>query len=71
VKLVIGGKAITVNASPNTVLNLGIGKITINQQIKQGKRITVRALDIVLGKAGYGFPAGAEVQVAVATAAAN
>ena len=71
VKLVIGGKAITVNASPNTVLNLGIGKITINQQVKAGKRITVRALDIVLGKAGYGFPAGAEVQVAVATAAVN
>ena len=67
----IGGKAITLNTAPNTVLNLGIGKITINQQIRKGNRITVRALDIVLGKAGYGFPAGAEVQVAVATVAAN
>ena len=69
VQLVIGGKPISLGASPNSVLNLGIGKITINQQIKQGGRITVRALDIVLGRAGYGFPAGAEIQVAVASAA--
>jgi hypothetical protein len=69
--LKIGGTPITLNTAPNTVLNLAIGKVTINQQIKSaGHTITVRALDIVLGKAGYGLPAGAEVQVAVATATA-
>lgn len=71
VRLTINGKPIALNTSPNTVLNLGIGKVTINQQIKSAKKITVRALDIVLGKAGYGFPAGAEVQVAVATASVS
>jgi hypothetical protein len=71
VNLSIGGKPIAVNTSPNTVLNLGIGKVTINQQITSGKKITVRALDIVLGKAGFGLPAGAEVQVAVAIASVS
>src|SRR3954447_7301113 len=55
VKLTIGGKPITLNGAPNTVLKLGIGKVTINQQIRKGSRITVRALDIVLLKAGYGL----------------
>ncbi len=72
VNLVIGGKPINLNVAPNTVINLGLGKITINQQIKTGNnKITVRALDIVLGKAGYGLPAGAEVQVAVAIASVS
>jgi hypothetical protein len=71
VHLVIGGKPIALNTSPNSVLNLGIGKVTINQQVKSAKKITVRALDIVLGKAGYGLPAGAEVQVAVAIASVS
>ena len=67
----IGGKPIALTTAPNTVLNLGIGKVTINQQIKSAKQITVRALDIVLGKAGYGLPAGAEVRVAVAIASVS
>lgn len=70
--LVIAGRTIPLHASRNTKINvLGLGTITINQQINNGHSITVRALDIVLGKAAYGFPAGAEIQVAVATAAVN
>jgi len=68
VDLKIGSTRIPLNVKPNTVLKLGIGKVTINQQIKSGRSITVRAVDIVLGKAAYGLPAGAEVQLAVATA---
>jgi hypothetical protein len=68
-KLTINGKAIPVNASPNTritILNLGV--VTINQQIRTRNAITVRALDIKLSTAAYGFPAGAEIQVATAIA---
>jgi hypothetical protein len=71
VNLVIGGKPIALNTAPNSVIDLGVAKVTINQQIKSAKKITVRALDIVLGKAGYGLPAGAEVQVAVAIASVS
>jgi hypothetical protein len=67
VNLVINGKPISVNTAPNSqirVLNLGL--ITINQQIRPNNRsIIVRALDIKLSTAAYGFPAGAEIQVAV------
>jgi hypothetical protein len=71
VNLHIAGKAIPVDASPNTVINvLNLGKVTLNQQIRTSNGITVRALDIVLSTARYGLPAGAEVQVAVAYAAA-
>jgi hypothetical protein len=71
VNLVIAGKAIPLNARPNTVLKLGIGRVTINQQLKSAKSVTVRALDIVLGRAAYGLPAGAEVQIAVANASVS
>jgi hypothetical protein len=46
-------------------------KVTINQQLKSNKGITVRGLDIKLSTAAYGLPAGAEVQIAVATASAT
>jgi uncharacterized protein YdbL (DUF1318 family) len=69
VNLVINGKAIPINTSPNTQINLlNIGLVTINQQIRTGHSIIVRALDIKLSTAAYGLPAGAEVQVAVAQA---
>jgi hypothetical protein len=70
--LVIAGHALPAKAGPNSTFKLlGVGTITLNQQIRNGHSITVRALDIVLGKAQYGFPAGAEIQVAVAAAAVN
>ena len=69
--LTIAGKRIPLSVKKNTVLNLGIGKITINQQIRSGTSITVRGVDIVLGKAAYGLPAGAEIQLASAYAQAS
>jgi hypothetical protein len=70
--LVIAGKAVPLNAKPNTTINvLNLGTVTINQQVKTSTSITVRALDIKLSTAAYGLPAGAEVQVAVASAQAT
>ena len=65
--LFINGKPITLSGKPNTVINiLGVAKITINQQIRPTNRsLIVRALDIQLLNAKAGFPAGAEIQVAV------
>ncbi|HZC73931.1 MAG TPA: choice-of-anchor P family protein [Jatrophihabitans sp.] len=72
VNLRINGKSIPINASPNTTITvLHLLKVTINQQIKTTKSVTVRGLDIKLSTAAYGLPAGAEVQVAVATASAT
>ena len=69
VNLVINGKAIPISTSPNTRINLlNIAVVTINQQIRKGNAITVRALDIKLSTAAYGLPAGAEVIVASAIA---
>jgi hypothetical protein len=69
VGLVVAGRRIAVNVKPNTVINLGIGKLTINQQLKSGNSITVCALDLVLGKPAAGLPVGAEIQLALASAA--
>jgi len=66
--LKVGSLRIPLNVKPNTVIKLGIGKVVVNQQIKSGRSITVRALDIVLGKAEFGLPAGAEIQIAVSSA---
>lgn len=67
VNLVIGGHTIPINAAPNTQINLlNIAVITINQQIHPTTRsLIVRALDIKLTTAAYGFPAGAEIELAV------
>jgi hypothetical protein len=67
VNLVIGGHVIPINTAANTTINLlNIAIITINQQIHPTTRsLIVRALDIKLTTAAYGFPAGAEIEVAV------
>jgi hypothetical protein len=72
VNLSIAGHSIPLNAKPNTVMHvLNLGTITINKQTRSGTGVTVCAVDIVLGKATGGFPAGAEIQLAVASASAN
>jgi hypothetical protein len=71
VDLQIGGTTIPLNVKPNTVINLDIGKVTINQRIRSGQSISIRAIDIVLAKATNGLPVGAEIQVAPATAAVS
>lgn len=71
VNLVIAGRRIPINVRPNTVINIGsIATVTINQQQATPFSITVRALDITLLNARNGLPAGAEIQIATATAAA-
>jgi hypothetical protein len=71
-KLTVAGKSFPANVAPNTTLNVaGLGKVIINQQIKNGGTLTVRGLDITLTKKKFGLPAGAEVQVAVASASAS
>jgi hypothetical protein len=73
VNLIINNKPITISGKPNTVINLlGIAKITINQQIRPTNRsMIVRALDIQLLAARSGFPAGAEIEVAVSRVAVS
>jgi hypothetical protein len=73
VNLVIGGHPIDIHASPNSVINvLNFAIVTVNQQIRPTNRsIIVRALDIKLTTAAYGFPAGAEIQIAVTRASVS
>jgi hypothetical protein len=73
VNLIVNGKPITLSGQPNTVINiLGVAKITINQQIRPTNRsMIVRALDIKLLAARSGFPAGAEIEVAVSRVAVS
>jgi hypothetical protein len=72
VNLVINGKAITISGSPNQVITVpGVVTVTINQQLATPFSITVRALDVTLLNPRNNLPAGAEIQVAVATAAAT
>jgi len=67
--LVIGGKRIPLNVSPNTVLTVAnLGTFTINQQVATSFGILVRALDIRLSTARGGLPVGAEIQVGTAIA---
>jgi len=69
--LVINGHPITISTSPNQVITIaGLATITINQQLATPFTVTVRALDITLLAAVGGLPAGAEIQIATATAGA-
>jgi hypothetical protein len=70
--LTIDGQSIAVNAAPNTQIKVGkLAVVTINQQKKTGQLITVRALDIQILQRNHGLPAGAEIQIASATAQAH
>jgi hypothetical protein len=69
--LKIGGTTIPLNVAPNTVINLKAAKVTVNQQIRSGHSIIVRAIDVVLLKPTASLPTGAEIQIASASAAAS
>jgi hypothetical protein len=73
VNLIINGKPIKITGAPNTVINiLGVAKITINQQTRPTNRsMIVRALDVKLLADRSGFPAGAEIEVAVSRVAVS
>ncbi|TXL60854.1 choice-of-anchor P family protein [Aeromicrobium terrae] len=65
--LVINRRKIRIPQGPNTVYRIpGIATVTVNEQIRPNPRsIIVRALHVRLLKAYGGFPAGADIEVAV------
>lgn len=67
VNLVIDGHAIPVNAAPNSTISVGnLATVYLNRQVLTGRTASVVVLEVVLTTAGYGLPAGADVQVGVA-----
>jgi hypothetical protein len=71
VNLVIDGNPITITGAPNQVITIpGVVTVVINEQLATSFSITVRALDVTLLNPRNNLPAGAEIQVAVATAGA-
>ncbi len=71
VGLKIGGKPVNIELEPNTTIDiLGLGTLTLNQQIKSPTGIIVRALDLEITAKGKKLPVGAHLQVATAYAAA-
>jgi hypothetical protein len=69
VNLVIAGRRIPVNVSPNTVITVAdLGRITIRGEARSANQALVTVLDVKLTTARYGLPVGAEVKVGVAAA---
>jgi hypothetical protein len=69
VNLVVAGRSLPVDVSPNTVIRVaGLGKVTIRSEARSANQALVKVLDIVITTKGYGLPVGAEVQVGVAAA---
>jgi len=68
VNLVIGGKKIPINVAPNTQIYLfGVGQVYINQQLTKPGYSAIVGLRIILSTKKFGLPAGADIQVAVAS----
>ncbi|MCW2784310.1 MAG: hypothetical protein JWP74_827 [Marmoricola sp.] len=68
VHLVIAGKKIPIDVKPNTQIYLfGVGQVYINQQLTQPGYAAVVGLRIILSTAKFGLPAGADIQVSVAS----
>jgi hypothetical protein len=73
INLKIAGKAIPINVSPNTKINVaGLGLVTINEQqsavTAKGIAEKVIAIHIVLNTARAGLPVGANVEIATSGA---
>jgi hypothetical protein len=68
VNLVIGGKHIPINVAKNTQIYLfGVGQVYINQVLTQPGYAAIVGLRIILSTKKFGLPAGADIQVAVAS----
>lgn len=68
VNLVVGGKKIPINVKPNTQIYLfGVGQVYINQQLTQHGYSAIVGLRIILSTKKFGLPAGADIQIAVAS----
>lgn len=62
------GLPIPISAKPNTKLRIpGVVSVTVNEQVKSGNKITVTALRVKLEVAQLGLPAGAELEIGVAS----
>jgi hypothetical protein len=69
VNLSIGGKAIPINVSPNTVIKLGsIATIIVRKEVKSPYAAAVEALEITINTATLGLPVGAKIIVGRASA---
>lgn len=65
--LTVAGNAIPVGVAPNTVIELaGVGRLVLNEQVKEKWGGYVRALHLTLTTEQYGLPVGAEIEVGVA-----
>lgn len=71
VNLVIGGHALPINISPNTVIDLGIATVEINKQATTKNAAGVWGIIVTLKVAKYGLPVGAVINVGVAIAGIN
>ncbi len=65
--LTVAGNAIPVNVGPNTTVDIaGVGKLVLNEQVREDWGGYVRALHLTLSTAQYGLPVGAEIEIGVA-----
>jgi hypothetical protein len=68
VHLKIAGQSIPIDVKPNTqIYILGVGQVYINQQLTQPGYSVIVGLRITLSTAEFGLPAGADIQVGVAS----
>ncbi len=71
VNLVIAGKTIPINVSPNTIINVaGLGEVAINLQRKHPDGAALNRIDgvrITLSTAQAGLPVGAVIELGVAS----
>lgn len=66
------GSATVTSVPVNTKVALAFGTLTLNQRLRpNGQSLVVRALDIRFSKAAFGFPAGAEIQIAASRVAVS
>ena len=55
----------------NAVTAKRVGTVTLNQQVRTNRGITVRAVDLLINTSGLGVPLGAHVELSVASATAG
>lgn len=68
VNLKIAGKAMPINAAPNTQINVaGLGLVILNQQVTQAGYSLVVGVRVIVGTKGLGIPVGAEIHLSVAS----
>ncbi len=68
VNLVVGGRRIPVDVAKNTqIYLLGVGQVYINQVMTKPNYSAIVGIRVILSTKRFGLPAGADIQVAVAS----